>query len=886
MKRNLLRLILLLLIGCSYSSIAQPGKDCANPYMITSIPFTEAGFTTAGFVNDYTSSICNENNYLLGNDFVFQFIPSADMNIRIELTGIGYGVGAFVLKRCPSDPLSECVAFEIEGSTAMTVNNVNVIKDSVYYIIIDTWNFAGFNPSTTFDINIYEIHPKDVWIKGFNKPFSTCDMDETTPINLDLMNLGSDTASNFQIYYSINGGAPHGENMPIVLVPGDSEFYGFWVQPDMSIPGEIYCVKVWIDFPGDAVQTNDTIERCFKHMGWVNSFPYFESFEIDSGGWFTSNTNSSFSLSSWQCGIPDADTINSASDGNYAWVTNLTGFNNFHEFSYVVSPCFDFSTLVSPIVEFDIWYATAEIDVVNFEYSTDGGQNWDLLGDVGDGWFNWYNTPVTLASKGWNGSSLQWVTAIHGLSELAGVPQVQFRFHLEGSSTEVSEGFAFDNFKIYESPSDDLGVINFDMLGGCGIDLVPVTVSVVNYGLLDKDGFYLAYEINGGTPVSEFFDTLIISQDTLILTFTSLADLSTNGQYNLTAYSQLPGDEESINDTARFSLYNFKSVNEFPYYEDFESGDGGYFTSGLNSSWEWGTPADSVITHAASGSNCWVTNLTGYHSLMENSYLTLPCFDFSTLSDPEINFNIWYETIIMGLQFEISQDEGNTWTTLGHMSDPDWYNSGYAWVGSSGDWINVKHSLTAYAGISTVQIRLKFYEDISSTGVGIDDIMICDTPVAGFEYTPDNFQVAFTDTSNHAFSWHWDFGDGTFSDEQNPVHDYAGADTFKITLVVTNLCGRTDTLKSDIILVSIDDLINSKVRIYPNPVKDVIVISQTAYSENYQIEIFNETGELVWAGTNNQQTEFRLNMEDFAPGLYILKLRFKDGYGLWKVTKQ
>jgi hypothetical protein len=35
-------------------------------------------------------------------------------------------------------------------------------------------------------------------------------------------------------------------------------------------------------------------------------------------------------------------------------------------------------------------------------------------------------------------------------------------------------------------------------------------------------------------------------------------------------------------------------------------------------------------------------------------------------------------------------------------------------------------------------------------------------------------------------SWRWSFGDGTSSDERNPVHTYAAAGTYNVTLEITD----------------------------------------------------------------------------------------------------
>ena len=50
--------------------------------------------------------------------------------------------------------------------------------------------------------------------------------------------------------------------------------------------------------------------------------------------------------------------------------------------------------------------------------------------------------------------------------------------------------------------------------------------------------------------------------------------------------------------------------------------------------------------------------------------------------------------------------------------------------------------------------------------------------------------VQFTDTSNNnPTSYHWDFGDGSTSDDKNPSHTYQNAGVYKIHLTVTNSAG-------------------------------------------------------------------------------------------------
>lgn len=61
---------------------------------------------------------------------------------------------------------------------------------------------------------------------------------------------------------------------------------------------------------------------------------------------------------------------------------------------------------------------------------------------------------------------------------------------------------------------------------------------------------------------------------------------------------------------------------------------------------------------------------------------------------------------------------------------------------------------------------------------------------------PDERVVAFTDESyGEIDSWHWDFGDGQTSTEQNPLHQYAEAGKYLVVLWVEGPAGKSRMAK-------------------------------------------------------------------------------------------
>ena len=62
-------------------------------------------------------------------------------------------------------------------------------------------------------------------------------------------------------------------------------------------------------------------------------------------------------------------------------------------------------------------------------------------------------------------------------------------------------------------------------------------------------------------------------------------------------------------------------------------------------------------------------------------------------------------------------------------------------------------------------------------------------PIADFEADNSSGSVKFTDLSQNATAWNWDFGDGDNSTDENPVHAYSTAGNYTVTLTASNEAG-------------------------------------------------------------------------------------------------
>ncbi|MDD3875550.1 MAG: T9SS type A sorting domain-containing protein [Bacteroidales bacterium] len=448
---------------------------------------------------------------------------------------------------------------------------------------------------------------------------------------------------------------------------------------------------------------------------------------------------------------------------------------------------------------------------------------------------------------------------------------------------EIVELFATDaSVTDIESPVSNCNLTNTEQ----------VRIKVKNTGTQSINNFDLGYSVNGVPVPHETINNALASGDSITHLFTQTADLSLQGTYVIEAYVILPGDLNHTNDTLEKNVGHFSKISTLPFTEDFESGDGGWVSGGTNSSWELGTPAGTVInTPATGGTNSWVTNLTGNHNLQENSYVYSPCFDFSSYPNVSLKIDIWYQTFPMfdGARLEASIDGGVYWFVVGNNSEPtNWYNAMMTdtiWTQSSYGWITAQHPLNFLGGESDVRLRIHYKTGMVSIqtdeGFAFDNIMIyeCnDMPTAGFTYTQNGTTLSFTNTSQDATAYIWNFGDQqitTLPDTStNPVHQYLINGQYNVTLAAYNDCGvsyYTETVNITVVGLE-DESGNHDNFLYPNPASEEIRISKSELeNQSYDVKIFNALGKEVYSARhfgNNSS----INLKNLTPGFYLVKI--------------
>jgi gliding motility-associated-like protein len=353
----------------------------------------------------------------------------------------------------------------------------------------------------------------------------------------------------------------------------------------------------------------------------ISTFPYNEDFENSNGSWTTGGTNSD-----WAWGAPTKTTINTASSGSKCWISGSLSGNSYNggQKSFVESPCFDFTSLVNPIIKFSVfWDTERQYDGGGFQFSINNGQTWSNLGNANDptdcynkNWFNSSNITnlVGLASPnhGWSGNlqnnaggclggngSGQWVEASHCIGFLAGNSNVKFRFIFgSGTSCNNYDGIAFDDLFIGEI-QEPVYNFQFNCVGNNTVDFDATSTDCPASYVWDFDDVNSSGNSASGVSVSHAFSSPGTYDVLLTITFPCIGTRIINKQIIVPDLVVSTTNVTCIDDSNGTAMVTVSLVNN-PIITWLPSGNAGDSIDGL-------PPGEYNVTLAGTTGVCEVT---------------------------------------------------------------------------------------------------------------------------------------------------------------------------------------------------------------------------------------------------------------------------------------
>ncbi|WAC04453.1 MAG: PKD domain-containing protein [Methanoregula sp.] len=233
--------------------------------------------------------------------------------------------------------------------------------------------------------------------------------------------------------------------------------------------------------------------------------------------------------------------------------------------------------------------------------------------------------------------------------------------------------------------------------------------------------------------------------------------------------------------------------------QDYEKALGLYWDFGDDSYyWPEEYPSPRTIYHEYASDGVYNVTLTYYGTHEEPYWLTKEYYIIvGNVSPPPVadfTANVTSGKVPLAVAF--------TDTSTGSPTD---------WMWDFGDGTNTTDQNPAhvYSTQGTYAIKLAATNAVGSNSLTRTDyitVFPLTIPAANFTADPISgkvpLTVSFSDTSTGSpTSWYWDFGDGTNSTGQNPIHTYTSSGVFSVSLNATNTDGSDTKVLPDYITV-------------------------------------------------------------------------------------
>ncbi|PIF44555.1 putative secreted protein (Por secretion system target) [Chryseobacterium sp. 52] len=177
-------------------------------------------------------------------------------------------------------------------------------------------------------------------------------------------------------------------------------------------------------------------------------------------------------------------------------------------------------------------------------------------------------------------------------------------------------------------------------------------------------------------------------------------------------------------------------------------------------------------------------------------------------------------------------------------------------------------------------VKNTVYNHLDTWFVGANDV------ASRFKYqAAGNSTLQFTNQTQNATTFSWNFGDGNTSALEHPTHHYPAAGTYQVSLT-TNACGNSSTKTKSITISNLgtkDENI-SKVRIYPNPVQDFIHITT---AEKWSVLSLTDTsGQILSHNLEKTDSGYSIPVHHLSCGIYFLKYKTGEKEYTKKIIKK
>lgn len=317
-----------------------------------------------------------------------------------------------------------------------------------------------------------EVPANDLKLVSVDAPTESITCNGTISPQISVKNSGTNPVSSVDITYEYNG-TPQNLTWNGTIAPGATQSITI---PSFVVASKgIYTLNVTSTIVSDAYSDNNKGKTKF-YVNDSGTIGLVNTFETTPENLLTYTEGST--SSQWQRGVNTNGAL--ATGTNNVYTTNFTGNYPDNTKAYLISQCYNLTNATNPLIKFKLAYNLENNwDVVYVQYSTNFGQNWNLLGSQGANWYNSNRTPATSGTDcnncpggQWTGTDNTLKTYFYPLNTLVGQSNVIFRivFHTDESANQLgvvvddfviegtlaNDDFELQNVSIYPNPSDGI----------------------------------------------------------------------------------------------------------------------------------------------------------------------------------------------------------------------------------------------------------------------------------------------------------------------------------------------------------------------------------------------------------------------------------------------
>lgn len=200
----------------------------------------------------------------------------------------------------------------------------------------------------------------------------------------------------------------------------------------------------------------------------------------------------------------------------------------------------------------------------------------------------------------------------------------------------------------------------------------------------------------------------------------------------------------------------------------------------------------------------------------------------------------------------------------------------YLWKFGDGTTSVLQSPQHTYGTAGIYNVKLYATNSCGTDSFAVLTNVTCNIPQSFFTSIANSLTVNFSNQSQNAMFYLWNFGDGDTTSVFNPQHIFDTTGTYLVTLYAYNNCGFDSVVISTPVVNGIDEHNMSQLQVYPNPAKNKLYVNfnenPSNQSQSVSIQLIDISGKIIYSDKCQTHGVFTLPLKNISSGMYMLEI--------------